>query len=184
MPISISSSAISKTSLTQRLLISFASDAHEKAFDAVLRIETPQLHASPLPDIHPKISQCECFSAADINAHLQPEFDMCATHLEAALNVIVLCAVKGAIQSKRGLISLEYGHSHPVRTVMSGPAAEPRPRHSNSLRFSEVSRLLQGCRNPRCTYSGSCRDPAIEIRGRHFKSNFGNSPWRKSCLNL
>lgn len=92
-----------------------------------------QLHVSPFPDLHPKISQCECFSTADKNACAQPDFDKYATHLEAALNVIVPCAVKGTNQPNRGLISLELGRSQPVRTVMSGPSRSHA--HNTAIRF-------------------------------------------------
>jgi N-methylhydantoinase A len=105
------------------LLFSFINPAHEQEVAVALR-DIPGLDVSLSSEVQPEFREYERLSTTVLNAYLQPIIARYLGHLERELGKDLPAAVIGINQSSGGLMSIDRARRFPVRTALSGPAAE------------------------------------------------------------
>lgn len=104
------------------LLFSFLRPEHEQALAAAIRRQLPQLHVTVSSDVSPEFREYERTATTVMNAYTMPKIHRLASRLEEVLRDVGFKGTFGIIQSNGGLMSLEKTRTHPVNTLLSGPA--------------------------------------------------------------
>lgn len=105
------------------LLFSFLSPEHERRAAAAIRERLPDLHVTISSDICPEFREYERTATTVMNAYTMPKIQALADRLDQALQRFGFDGVLSIVQSNGGVMSLEKTRSHPVNTLLSGPAA-------------------------------------------------------------
>lgn len=103
-------------------LFSFLRPEHERRLAAALRRRFPKLHVTLSSDVSPEFREYERTATTVMNAYTMPKIQDLAQRLEEVLVDAGFGAAVGVIQSNGGVMSLEKARSHPVNTLLSGPA--------------------------------------------------------------
>lgn len=105
------------------LLFSFLSAGHERRTAAAIRKRLPHLHVTVSSDICPEFREYERTTTTVMNAYTMPRIEALADRLNAALEAFGFAGAFSMIQSNGGVMSLQKARTHPVHTLLSGPAA-------------------------------------------------------------
>jgi len=103
-------------------LFSFLRPEHERALAAAIRQRLQHLHVTVSADISPEFREYERSATTVMNAYTMPKLHAVADRLSAVLGAAQFRGVTSIIQSNGGLMSVERMRSHPVNTLLSGPA--------------------------------------------------------------
>jgi N-methylhydantoinase A len=102
-------------------LNSFRNDAHELRVAEALRASLP--HVTTSAEVQPEIREYERFSTTVANAYVMPVMAGYVERLVGALRAAGCTAPFYTMASNGGLMSTATVTCHPVRTMLSGPAA-------------------------------------------------------------
>lgn len=105
------------------LLFSFLHPEHERRIAAAIRDRLPRLHVTVSSDVCPEFREYERTATTVMNAYTMPKVHALATRLEAALDRFEFEGVFSIVQSNGGVMTLEKARTHPINTLLSGPAA-------------------------------------------------------------
>jgi N-methylhydantoinase A len=105
------------------LLFSFLRPEHERAIAEAVRARLPGLHVTVSSEICPEFREYERTATTAMNAYTMPKIRALAERLEAALGRAGFRGVFSIVQSNGGVMTLEKARTHPVNTLLSGPAA-------------------------------------------------------------
>ena len=104
-------------------LFSFLRPEHEQQAEQLIAEEFPGIFISTSHAVAPEIREYERFSTVAVNAALGPVMKGYLDRLAPGLAAIGVTATPRLTQSNGGIISADNATRHPVRTVLSGPAA-------------------------------------------------------------
>ncbi len=104
-------------------LYGYLAPAHEALVARIVAEEMPGAFVSTSHDVAPEIREFERFSTTVVNAALGPVMRGYIARLAPRLAAIGVTTPPQLTQSNGGVISAEAAARHPVRTVLSGPAA-------------------------------------------------------------
>jgi N-methylhydantoinase A len=104
------------------LLFSFLYPEHERRLAAAIRRSLPQLKVSISSEISPEFREYERSATTVMNSYTLPKINALVDRLEAILKAGKLAGSFGIIQSNGGLMRFDKARSHPVNTLLSGPA--------------------------------------------------------------
>jgi N-methylhydantoinase A len=103
-------------------LFSFLQPDHEQRLAAAIRARYPHLHVAISSEVSPEFREYERTATTVMNAYTMPVIERLARRLHEVLMEAGFRGSFGVIQSNGGLMSLEKAQSHPVNTLLSGPA--------------------------------------------------------------
>ena len=104
-------------------LFAFLNPAHEQEAARIIAEDYPGVFVSASHVVAPEIREYERFSTVAVNAALGPVMKGYLDRLSPGLAAIGVATAPRLTQSNGGIISAENAARHPVRTVLSGPAA-------------------------------------------------------------
>ncbi|EPX75869.1 hydantoinase/oxoprolinase family protein [Salipiger mucosus] len=104
-------------------LFSFIEPKHEKRIRDIVVEEYPEAFVSTSHEAAPEFREFERFTTTVVNAYLGPIMRSYLDRLVPRLEEIGISVKPHLTQSNGGVISCESAKEHPVRTVLSGPAA-------------------------------------------------------------
>ncbi len=121
-------------------LHAYANPEHERAVEAMLRAEHPDLHVSVSSEISPVMREYERWTTATVNAYNQPMIDRYLGALEAGLARRGFVGQFHLMTSNGGTITPDVARRFPVRLMESGPAAGVlmSARHGRRLGIPEL----------------------------------------------
>ena len=105
------------------LLFSFLHPDHELQIAAVVRQRLPHLSVTISSDICPEFREYERTATTVMNAYTMPKIRTLAERLEGALQKFGFKGAFSIFQSNGGVMSIDKARTHPVNTLLSGPAA-------------------------------------------------------------
>lgn len=123
------------------LLFSFLDPQHEIRTANAIRERLPHLRVTVSADICPEFREYERTATTVMNAYTMPGIEALASRLIAALARFGFAGAFSIIQSNGGVMSPEKARTHPVHTLLSGPAAGVVAA-AGIGRITEVQRLL------------------------------------------
>lgn len=103
-------------------LFSFLNPAHERKLRDAILAAKPDALVSISSDVSPEFREFERATTTVMNAYVMPRIDHLANRLETLLKEIGCACQLRIIQSNGGLMNVATTRSHPVRTLLSGPA--------------------------------------------------------------
>jgi N-methylhydantoinase A len=103
-------------------LFSFLRPEHEQTLASAIRAALPNLHVTASSEISPEFREYERTATTVMNAYTAPKIEALARRLDEVLREEGFTGVFGIIQSNGGIMSLAWARSHPVNTLLSGPA--------------------------------------------------------------
>ena len=104
-------------------LFSFLNPAHERRLRDAIAAAAPDALVSISSEVSPEFREYERATTTVMNAYVMPRIDRLAGRLEALAGEIGGAGRIRIMQSNGGLMSVAAARSHPVRTLLSGPAA-------------------------------------------------------------
>jgi N-methylhydantoinase A len=104
-------------------LFGYLAPAHEAMVARIVAAEMPGVFVSTSHEVAPEFREYERFSTVVVNAALGPVMRGYLGRLAPRLAGLGVTAAPHLTQSNGGVISAEAAMRHPVRTVLSGPAA-------------------------------------------------------------
>ncbi len=104
------------------LLFSFLRPHHEERLAAALRQRLPRLHVTLSSSVCPEFREYERSATTVMNAYTMPKIAALVDRMTETLERFGFRGSFGMIQSNGGIMDLEKAHSHPVNTLLSGPA--------------------------------------------------------------
>jgi N-methylhydantoinase A len=104
------------------LLFSFLQPAHERALARAIKARLPHLHVTISAEVSPEFREYERSATTVMNAYAMPKIHALAERIETVLTGSGFGGGFSIIQSNGGLMSLARMRSHPVNTLLSGPA--------------------------------------------------------------
>ena len=104
-------------------LYSFLDPAHERLAGEAIRARLPGCYVSLSSDVSPEFREYERLSTTVINAYLGPLISRYVRRFEDEVRRLGAPTAPYINQSNGGVISVGEAARHPVRTVLSGPAA-------------------------------------------------------------
>ena len=104
-------------------LFSFLEPAHERKLRDAIAGVAPDVPVSLSCEVSPEFREYERATTTVMNAYVMPRIDRIARRLETLAEEIGCPAPIRIMQSNGGLMSVAGARSHPVRTLLSGPAA-------------------------------------------------------------
>ncbi|MGF7161577.1 N-methylhydantoinase A [Rhodoligotrophos appendicifer] len=116
-------SAMAVESVAVSLLFSFLRPDHERRIAKAISTRLPHLHVSISSEISPEFREYERSATTVMNAYTMPKIHALAMRLEQALERFGFRGQFAIVQSNGGVMSLAKARSHPVNTLLSGPAA-------------------------------------------------------------
>ncbi|MEJ1158900.1 hydantoinase/oxoprolinase family protein [Prosthecomicrobium sp. N25] len=105
------------------LLFSFLNPVHEQRIAAAIRTRVPRLHVTVSSEVCPEFREYERSATTVMNAYTMPKIHALATRLEGALDRFGFRGSFAIVQSNGGVMTLAKARTHPVNTLLSGPAA-------------------------------------------------------------
>jgi len=105
------------------LLFSFLAPEHERRVAEAIAERLPDLHVTVSSDVCPEFREYERTATTVMNAYTMPKIQGLAARLDEALRKFGFAGAFSIIQSNGGIMSLTKARSHPVNTLLSGPAA-------------------------------------------------------------
>ena len=105
------------------LLFSFVNPAHEQRLAEIVREELPGTPLSLSHQVMPKAPEFERTSTTVVNAFVAPRVTRYLDRLDARLREAGYRRRLLVMQSSGGVMSSAAAVSHPVRTILSGPAS-------------------------------------------------------------
>ncbi|KAF1053495.1 MAG: Acetophenone carboxylase gamma subunit [Stenotrophomonas maltophilia] len=105
------------------LLFAHLAPAHERRIKALLAEHLPEVFVSTSHEVAAEYREFERFSTTLINAALGPVMTRYLQRLVGRLDELGIDSPPRLTQSNGGVIAAEHAARHPVRTVLSGPAA-------------------------------------------------------------
>lgn len=105
------------------LLFSFLHPEHERRIAEAIGRRAPNLHVTISSDVCPEFREYERSATTVMNAYTMPRIHALANRLEGALGRFGFQGSFSIVQSNGGVMTLEKARSHPVHTLLSGPAA-------------------------------------------------------------
>ena len=115
--------ALPVESVAISLLFSFLNPSHERRLAAAVRRRLPALHVTASIDVCPEFREYERTATTVMNAYTMPKVAWLVDRLDAALERFAIPGKFSIIQSNGGVVSPQKARSHPVNTLLSGPAA-------------------------------------------------------------
>jgi N-methylhydantoinase A len=131
---------------------SYAGDAHERAVAASLRERFP--HVCSSATVLNEVREYERFSTAIVNAYVMPLMTRYVRRLVEALRDRQCQGAFCTMASNGGLMSARMVSDHPVRTILSGPAA-------GVVAAAALCRTLGIPRAVTCDMGGTSTDVAL-----------------------
>ena len=104
-------------------LFSFLNSVHERRLRDAIAAAAPDALVSISSEVSPEFREYERATTTVMNAYVMPRIDRLAGRLEALAGEIGGAGRIRIMQSNGGLMSVAAARSHPVRTLLSGPAA-------------------------------------------------------------
>jgi N-methylhydantoinase A len=104
-------------------LYSFLDPAHERLAGDAIRARLPACHVSLSSEVSPEFREYERLSTTVIDAYLGPLIGRYVERFEGEVRRLGVPATPYINQSNGGVISVGEAARHPVRTLLSGPAA-------------------------------------------------------------
>ena len=104
-------------------LFSFLNPTHERKLRDAIAVAVPEVPVSLSCEVSPEFREYERATTTVMNAYVMPRIDRVAGRLETLAGEIGCPAPIRIMQSNGGLMSVSGARSHPVRTLLSGPAA-------------------------------------------------------------
>jgi N-methylhydantoinase A len=104
-------------------LYSFLDPAHERLAGDAIRARLPGCYVSLSSDVSPEFREYERLSTTVINAYLGPLISRYVERFAAEVQRLGVPAAPYINQSNGGVIAVGEATRHPVRTLLSGPAA-------------------------------------------------------------
>ena len=105
------------------LLFSFENDAHERALVEAITERLPDVSVTRSSDVLPEIREYERTLATALNAALKPMMHRYLHRLERIVDAFDPSQSLRIMQSNGGTITASRAGGHPIRTLLSGPAA-------------------------------------------------------------
>lgn len=105
------------------LLFSFLRPEHEQLTAAAIRERLPHLNVTVSSDICPEFREYERTATTVMNAYTMPKIRALVERLDSALRNFDFKGAFSVFQSNGGVMSIEKARTHPVNTLLSGPAA-------------------------------------------------------------
>jgi N-methylhydantoinase A len=105
------------------LLHSYANPAHELALKTALNQQAPELFVSCSADIWPQMREYERALVTVMNAYVRPPLARYLGALEETLRELGVPARPYLTRSDGGIMTTAAARSHPVQTLLSGPAS-------------------------------------------------------------
>ena len=109
-------------SVAVSLIFAFLEPAHERQLGEAIRRRLSGLHVSLSSDISPEFREYERSCTTVMNAYVMPAIHRLVGRLEDLLDEAGCCSQLRIIQSNGGLMNAEKTWTHPVHTLLSGPA--------------------------------------------------------------
>lgn len=103
-------------------LFSFLNPSHEGRLVEAVRRRKPDLPVTASHEVCPEFREYERTATTVMNAYTMPVVMRLVDRLEEVLGDLGFKGAFGIIQSNGGLMSLAKARSHPVNTLLSGPA--------------------------------------------------------------
>jgi N-methylhydantoinase A len=103
-------------------LFSFLNSSHEETLRDAILAAKPDALVSISSAVSPEFREFERATTTVMNAYVMPRIDRLANRLETLLGEIGCASQLRIIQSNGGLMNVATTRSHPVRTLLSGPA--------------------------------------------------------------
>ena len=103
-------------------LFSFLNPAHERRLRDAICAASPDTLVSISSDVSPEFREYERATTTVMNAYVMPRIDRLAKRLETLLGEVGCAGKLHVMQSNGGLMSVATTRSHPVHTLLSGPA--------------------------------------------------------------
>ena len=110
-------------SVAVSLLFSFLHPGHEQRVAEAIRHRLPHVHVTVSSEVCPEFREYERSATTVMNAYTMPKIHSLAGRLESALERFGFEGSFAIVQSNGGVMSLEKARTHPVNTLLSGPAA-------------------------------------------------------------
>ncbi|MSP89091.1 MAG: hydantoinase/oxoprolinase family protein [Alphaproteobacteria bacterium] len=104
------------------LLFSFLTPQHEREIAAAISASLPRLHVTISSEVSPEFREYERSATTVMNAYAMPKIHAVADRLEAELGAAGFAGAFSIIQSNGGLMGLARMRTHPINTLLSGPA--------------------------------------------------------------
>ena len=104
-------------------LFSFLEPAHERKLRDAIAGAAPDVPVSLSCEVSPEFREYERATTTVMNAYVMPRIGRIARRLETLADEIGCSVPIRIMQSNGGLMSVAVARSHPVRTLLSGPAA-------------------------------------------------------------
>jgi len=104
-------------------LYSFLDPTHERQVAAQVRERFPHWYVSLSSDVSPEFREYERLSTTVLNAYLGPLISGYVRRFDGEVRRLGVPVAPYINQSNGGIISVAAATSHPVRTLLSGPAA-------------------------------------------------------------
>ena len=103
-------------------LFSFLDPTHERRLRDAIADAAPNTLISISSDVSPEFREYERAATTVMNAYVMPRIERLASRLEALAGEIGCAGQVRIMQSNGGLMSVAAARTHPVRTLLSGPA--------------------------------------------------------------
>ena len=103
-------------------LFSFLDSTHERRLRDAIAEAAPSTLISISSDVSPEFREYERAATTVMNAYVMPRIERLAGRLEALAGEIGCAGQVRIMQSNGGLMSVAAARTHPVRTLLSGPA--------------------------------------------------------------
>ena len=103
-------------------LFSFLDPTHERRLRDAIADAAPNTLISISSDVSPEFREYERAATTVMNAYVMPRIERLAGRLEALAGEIGCAGQVRIMQSNGGLMSVAAARTHPVRTLLSGPA--------------------------------------------------------------
>lgn len=103
-------------------LFSFLNPAHEQKLRDAIVAAAPDVPVSISSDVSPEFREYERATTTVMNAYVMPRIERLARRLESVTGEVGCAGQVRIMQSNGGLMSVATTRTHPVRTLLSGPA--------------------------------------------------------------
>ena len=110
-------------SVAVSLLFSFLEPEHEQRAATAIKERLPHLHVTVSSNICPEFREYERTATTVMNAYTMPRIRALAERLDTALHNFGFKGAFSIFQSNGGVMSIDKARTHPVNTLLSGPAA-------------------------------------------------------------
>ncbi|MBL8671996.1 MAG: hydantoinase/oxoprolinase family protein [Alphaproteobacteria bacterium] len=103
-------------------LFSFLRPEHEQRLGDAIGRRLPRLAVTMSSDVSPEFREYERTATTVMNAYTMPKIAALAARLDGVLKAHGFAGSFGIMQSNGGLMTLSKARTHPVHTLLSGPA--------------------------------------------------------------